>query len=1293
MPPPSLSDPAQPFLLAIDTGGTFTDCIARTPGGEVRRAKVLSSSSLRGTVTHRLGADRLLVRGEWAGIEGLCEGWPLRLPQRSDVVRTITRHTARAEEVAELRLDAPLPAGAPAPGETVEILSDDEAPVLAARIVTRTPAREPLPPMEMRLGTTRGTNALLQRTGPRGGVALFITEGFADLLAIGTQQRPDLFALDIRKQRQLHEHCVEVHERLNADGTVLKPLEIDAVRDAARALAARGVRSAAVALLHSDVNPAHEHAVRAALLEAGLTHVSCSCELAPFIKILPRAQTAVVNAFLAPVMEEYLGRIAASLGTRGSSLLVMSSSGGLLTASSFRPKDGLLSGPAGGVIGAAAAARRGGLARVITLDMGGTSADASRIDGRELDYVFEHAVGDARIAAPALLIETVAAGGGSICSVDPASGALCVGPRSAGAEPGPACYGRGGPLTITDCNLLLGRLDASRFAIPVDQSAAERAAEDVLRRFERAGGRAGNIFALLEGFLALANQRMAEAIRRISVREGYDPAEYALLAFGGAGPQHACAVARELGMQSIIIPADASLLSAAGLAAADIERIAERQLLRPLRHDAADVLAVLGELEEEAITMVLREAGEHARPVIRRRILQLRLEGQDSPLSVEWNGDEAIAALFAQRYRAVFAHNPPDGRAIEIVSARVIAACETPESARPDREATGAAAHPRTVRNVWLDGRPIEAGVYERSSLAPGALLHGPALVTEAHTTALVEDHWTARVDRAGALILEQRATRAKIASPRGAGTSAAGDELFAGRLTAIARDMGEQLRRTAISVNVKERLDFSCALLDAHGRLLVNAPHIPVHLGALGMCVRRVAETIELAPGDVAATNHPAFGGSHLPDITVITPVHDADGTLLGYAANRAHHAEIGGTAPGSMPPDARSLAEEGVVIPPVHLLRRDGAHWDAMERLFTAPPYPSRLPRENLADLRAQVAANQRGAELLLLLARDTGSEPLATRMRFLSRRAERLAREALGRSPDGIHACMETLDDGSEIAVRIEKRGQSARIDFSGTSGVHPGNLNATPGIVTSAVVYVLRLLIGARVPEAADEAIPLNEGLLAPVELVIPPGMLNPPMDADPTRCPAVAGGNVETSQRIVDALLRALGLCAASQGTMNNVLFGNERFGYYETVCGGAGAGPGFAGADAVHTHMTNTRITDPEVLERRYPVRLERFAVRRGSGGAGRFRGGDGTVREITFLEPAMLSLLTQRRARGAPGMEGGEAGAPGQQRILRADGRSEALGSVDGRRVSPGDRLVLQTPGGGGWGAREDSR
>ncbi|MHC4305180.1 MAG: hydantoinase B/oxoprolinase family protein [Planctomycetota bacterium] len=1262
----------KPWRIWIDTGGTFTDCLALDPAGQLHRAKVLSSGALRGRLRRQIDTRRLEIDQRWGVSDEFVRGFRFRWLDLEHEPVPVAAYDA-ASSVIELQ--GPVPPCAA--GHCFELRSGVEAPILAAQIVTGAGQVAALPGIEMRLATTRGTNALLERRGAD--VALLVTKGFGDLLLIGDQQRPDLFALHIDRPRPLYRSVIEVEERLAADGSEVDALQAGPALDTAKRALGEGVRVAAVALAHAYRNPQHERRLARLLREAGFEHVSCSADLSPLIKLLPRAETAVVNAYLAPMIEAYLAGIRETLS--GGRLHIMTSAGGLVPAEACRAKDGLLSGPAGGVAGAAAAAARSGFERVIGFDMGGTSTDVARYDG-DYEYQFEHRVGGAggvRLVAPALAIETVAAGGGSICTY--ADGSLRVGPESASAVPGPACYGAGGPLTLTDVNLLLGRLDPERFEIPISRQPAEAMLGRVCDTVAQQTGKRPDREGLLEGFLEIANERMGDAIAEVSLRRGYDPCDYALVAFGGAGGQHACAVAEHLGIETIVMPADASLLSALGLGRAVVERFAERQVLGLLDEVRAAIADWMEALGRQAAAEVAAEGVPENEVIVRRRMVNLRLLGQESSIAVGWSGD--IDAAFADRYRAMYGHAPQGP--IEVESIRAVAssppAAVDPPASTNGLQAPGQVAPSRQIRSCF-GGRWRQVPAWERADLRPGVALGGPALVFDSYSAYVIEAAWEAAVDGAGALVLR----RVESGTPHdgaevGRRPEVVRQELFTNRFASIARQMGRMLQRTALSTNVKERLDFSCALLDAQGELVVNAPHIPVHLGAIGLCVRSLRDAVLMEPGDVVVTNHPAFGGSHLPDVTVVTPVHGDQG-LLGYTASRAHHAEIGGLRPGSMPPLATTLAEEGVVIPPQHLVRAGVSRFDCLERLLREAPHPSRAVGDNLADLRAAVAANQRGAAALADLAREHGAAVISEQMAALKTRARSLAQAALARLPDKRYEGLQRLDDGSAIRVAIDLKGDHAVIDFAGSADRHPGNLNATPAVVRSAVIYVLRLLIG--------RDLPLNEGIMQAVDVNIPPGMLDPSFEGEPARLPAVGGGNVETSQRIVDALLEALGVCACSQGTMNNILFGTEGFSYYETVCGGAGAGPDYDGADAVHTHMTNTRITDPEIVEQRYPVRLERFAVRRGSGGRGRHRGGDGVVREVTFLEPMALSILSQHRAEGPYGMQGGEPGAPGGQRIERVSGGINELGAIDGTEVGPGDRLILETPGGGGWGRQE---
>lgn len=1231
MPATSAGD--MTWLIAADRGGTFTDCLGIDPQGRRHRRKLLSSGRLRGIVSGRTGARELALTGGFEVADGFFAGWTLAVYPPGSTVPAATGPVAgSAENGARIAADFDLPEEAGS-GWVAELFTGEPAPVTGVRLLTGTRLREPFPPLEFRLATTLATNALLENKSAD--VALFITTGFRDLPEIGDQRRPDLFARGHRRERPACRTVVEVTGRLDAAGREIAPLDAAEVGESARRLVANGIRTAAVALAHSYRNPSHERTVRDILQRAGFTSVSLSAEVAPLIRLLPRAGTAIVNAALSPVIDSFTRSVRDAMPS--AALLMVTSAGGLDKPEKFLPRDSLLSGPAGGVAGCAAIARRAGYSRILTFDMGGTSTDVSRWEGDFL-YRFEQRCGQAVILAPSLRIETVAAGGGSICDVTPEG--LTVGPQSAGADPGPACYGRGGPLTLTDVNLLLGRIDPARTAIPLDPAPARRALEALKRKMADHGLPVPeNDADLLNGLLDIAVDRMAEAIRGISVRDGCNPSDYALVAFGGAGPQHACAVADRLGITTILIPEEAGLLSAAGAAGAVLERFVECQVLEPL--DQPDRFAArVRELESDALARLGRPGG------IRRRIAEVRMRGQESSLALDFETPGDLPEAFAGEFRRLFGYAPPAGRTLELVSLRVIASTPAPDPGR------------------------------ESFPSADGESLSGPVLLQDGFSTLVLEEGWTAvRGDR-GTQRLHRTGTGTRAAAPEAEAAAAA---VFTGRFQAIAAAMGDMLRRTAVSTNVRERLDFSCAILDDAGRLLVNAPHIPVHLGALGECVRRTAAAISVEPGDVLVTNDPAFGGSHLPDVTVMCPVFGPSGSLLAWTANRAHHAEIGGSAPGSMPAEARCLAEEGVVIPPAWLVRKGRSCEDEIAGRLTSAPWPTRALADNLADLRAQTAAARYGAEALLHLCTDHGEDTVRRRLAGLTATARNAFAHALASRPVSAAEAAESLDDGTPIAVSLTQSGERLVIDFAGSGPVHPGNRNAPPAVVRSAVLYALRLWIG--------EDIPLNEGILDLVDIRIPAGLLNPPFADEPSRSPAVAGGNVETSQRVVDLLVRILNLEAGSQGTMNNVLFGSERFGHYETVCGGAGAGPGYHGTAAIHTHMTNTAITDIEILEHRYPVRVREFAIRRGSGGDGQWRGGDGAIRTWEFLEPLTISLLTEHRIQGPLGLHGGRDGLPGRQMLHLPDGSCQPLPGTATVRVAAGTILRMETPGGAGWG------
>ena len=1252
------------WSVFADTGGTFTDCLGRDPNGREHLAKVLSTGLIRLTVNKWEEKRCFFSSSTKYPIGFLCGS------------------KCGDHEVVEsgpdwLRFSTPPPGN----GTTIELETGREAPVLGAHLITRTPLNLPLPPLDFRLATTRATNALLENKGAP--TTLFVTAGFGDLLEIGDQVRPDLFALDIIRPDPLHTRSIEVDERLASDGSVLKTLNLESCHDAAQAAVNAGSSVAAVSLLHAYLNPGHERQLAEFLRHLGFETVVCGSDLSRLIRYLPRTETTVVDGYLTPVLQGYLAGVRRGL-SENSTLRLMTSAGGLTRVTGFHPKDSLLSGPAGGAVGAGAVANQLGWTKVLTFDMGGTSTDVSRYH-QSFSLTSTHRIGPARVHAPALAIETVAAGGGSICHVD--QGALKVGPESGGARPGPACYGAGGPLCLTDVHLLLGRVDPVPFPIPIDKHAAKRAMDSLVNRHNLTQA---NVETYLIGFLNIANERMADAIRSVSVRKGHDPREHRMVAFGGAGGLHACEVADKLGITELFIPREAGLLSARGLEEARLEVRLEHQILKRW----SDVLGTLRKLRKDLVNEATRrldkQDGNGSYQV--ETWLELRYAGQESGLIVPYreSAEPDSATLFENDYARQFGSRLD--RDIEVTSIRVRVSENTSETHPMHLDGSAPSPPPAADREArcWTGNKWDDVPFYQRDNLPSDAQIRGPALLGDPFAAVFLPQHWSARQIRALGMVC----TREKTDSTKSSSPTPVTEpdsippevemELFTRRFRNIVELMGEQLRHTALSTNVKERRDYSCALLDPEGRLIASAPHIPVHLGALGLCVRTISKNRQWHDGDVILTNHPAFGGSHLPDLTVVTPVYH-DSIHCGFVANRAHHAEIGGTRPGSMPPEASSLAEEGVVIAPTYLFRRGREQWDACARLLAGAPWPSRAVEENLADLRAQVAANIKGAELLVGLACEHGHAKIAGQMRTLTSTARDVLRDSITRIGPIKQRDTETFDDGSVIHLSLQvnpMEKKAVELNFSGTTLRHPANLNATPAIVNSAILYVLRLL--------ARKDLPLNDGLLEPVKLILPVCFLNPEFVGSPDNMPPVVGGNVETSQRLVNLLLRAFRIQADSQGTMNNTVFGDDTFSYYETVCGGCGAGPSHDGASAVHSHMTNTAITDPEILEHRYPVRLRRFAIRRDSGGRGEHRGGDGVVRETEFLSPLSLSVLTQHRDTGPTGLAGGGDGSTGKQCILR-DGTAHDLESLDQWNAIPGDILVMQTPGGGAWANAPD--
>lgn len=1262
------------LTIFVDTGGTFTDALAADKNGQIiARRKVLSNSSLRETAKRVNNSSiEIVFEDDFVPAKNFFKDYQVQFTGISEKKLKVTGSDDNLLNLTGLT-KINLPAGKNVP---VEIRSPEEAPLLATRLITNTPLDSDLPPLQMRLSTTKGTNALLERRGAK--TLFLITQGFRDLLHIKNQQRPNLFSLNIQKPKPFASQIIEVPERLDSNGNVLQELDLNELKRRISALPS-DIEAAGICLMHSYLNPEHEKKVEKLLREMDVPFVSRSSDLSATIKIVPRAVTTDVNSCLTPIMQKYLDRISSVV--TGSSLRVMGSSGSLIEASGYKPKDGLLSGPAGGVIGAAAIGKRNGFSKIISFDMGGTSTDVSRFDGR-LDYIFEHSVGDATLSSPAIEIETVAAGGGSICDFDGKS--LIVGPESAGADPGPACYGQGGPLTITDVNLLTGRLDPANFHITINPAASEKAFDELIQKMQRSKNPDDiDRNRILEGFLDIANERMAQAIRKISIQKGFDPADYAMAAFGGAGAQHALAVAEKLDLKKVLVPSDAGLLSAYGLQQARLEVIETKQVLQLLSESRSLLTDWLDELVSKAREKLQNQGLEKERITISRRIVFMRFKGQDTSLEIDGSDTGNLEKKFEETYRDQYGHWV-ENREIEIEAIRVIASerrSEEPEisSSSDEKPLNNISSSKESI--IIYNGKEQKAPVFERASLKPGMKLRGPALILDPYSTTVIDPGWAGNYHSDETWEFERQESHQ--------GNNGAGEkdesinlQLYTNRFTSVAEQMGEMLRQTAISVNVKERLDFSCALLDSDGYLVVNAPHIPVHLGAMGTCVRTLLETMEISEGDVIVTNHPGFGGSHLPDVTVVTPVF-VNGERIGFAASRAHHAEMGGKRPGSMPPDANNLAEEGVVIPPTYLAKKGVFDWNYLEDLLKKGPYPTRSFEENIADIRAAVAANYRGSEELKKLVQTYGKIEVVRYMNRLKSYASERMKSTLKNIDDGIYEAAEELDDGSSISVTCTVQNSSLAIDFDGTSDVHPGNLNANPSIVKSVIIYVLRLLI--------DEPLPLNDGLLDPVEINIPKGMLNPDFPDDPAECPAVVGGNIETSQRLTDTLLKAFKLAACSYGTMNNVLFGNDNFGYYETVGGGTGAGNGFDGADAVHQHMTNTRATDPEILEHRYPVILKKYQICEGSGGAGKWKGGNGIIREMQFTQPVSLSVLSQHRKVAPYGLKGGESGKPGKQLLIQNQTQRE-LSWRDGADLNSGDIFILETPGGGGFGKAGNS-
>jgi 5-oxoprolinase (ATP-hydrolysing) len=1223
----------------IDRGGTFTDIVARAPDGRLLTRKLLSENP---------------ETYEDAAIAGI-----------ADLIGC--------------------PRGPPLPAQAIA---------------------------SVRMGTTVATNALLERAGDP--ALLIVSQGFRDALEIGYQARAKIFARRIEKPSMLYARVVEVPERVRSDGTVETPLDLDATRAALEAARGDGISAVAIVFMHAYAYPAHELLAAQAAREGGFTQISASHEVSPLVKFVGRGDTAVVDAYLSPLLRRYVDRVAAALaahpsrraltgapqgeaanphpeererGARVSNdeattprLLFMQSSGGLTSAALFRGKDAILSGPAGGVVGAVETARAAGFAKIIGFDMGGTSTDVCHYDGA-YERSFESVVAGARVRAPTMSIHTVAAGGGSILHYDGAR--FRVGPDSAGAAPGPLSYRRGGPLTVTDANIMTGKLLPDFFPHIFGPAQDEKLDEDAVRKafksLARKLGDGRSPEEVADGFIRIAVENMANAIKTISVQRGHDVTGYVLNSFGGAGGQHACLVADALGLTGLLIHPLSGVLSAFGMGLASLRATRTRTVLAPLDDKGLAGLAKIRLPLEEEVTQELVRQGIDSGAITLIAQAHLRYAGTDSSLPIPVASLRGMRALFEIAHLKRFGFISPE-KDIEIEAVEVEASGGGEPIEEPELSVSVTApASAHTVTEIFTSGSWHEAPVYLRADLAPGHRIKGPALIIEDHQTVVVEPEWQAEVTPRNHLLLNRIGVKADARVSKHADPVML--EVFNNLFTSVAEQMGYALQNTARSVNIKERLDFSCAIFDARGHLIANAPHIPVHLGSMDRSVKTILREVgdALKPGDVYMLNAPYNGGTHLPDITVVTPVfgeHSPD--LLFFVAARGHHADIGGIAPGSMSPKANRIEEEGIYIDPFKLVARGRFREAEALALLTKAPYPARNPSQNIADLKAQVAANEKGVAELRKMVRRYGLGTVRAYMGHVQDNAAEAVARVIAKLKTSRFEV--TTDQGGliKVAINIDRKAQRATVDFTGTSAQAPDAFNAPEPITRACVLYVFRTLV--------DDEIPLNAGCLRHIKIVVPKGsMLKPRYPA------AVAGGNVETSQTIVNCLYGALGVLGSAQGTMNNLTFGNERFQYYETICSGAPAGEGFDGAPAVQTHMTNSRLTDPEVLELRYPVLLERFEIVRGSGGKGKWRAGDGTLRVIRFLERMDCAILSGFRKVRPFGLHGGEEGQLGENWVRRKDGRLERLKGSDQTVLEPDEAIIIKTPTGGGFGRKNE--
>ncbi|MEA5499531.1 hydantoinase B/oxoprolinase family protein [Limnoraphis robusta Tam1] len=1206
----SNSENTDKFQFWIDRGGTFTDIVARTSSGQTLAHKLLSENP---------------ERYQDAAIQGI-------------------------REILELSPDEPIP---------------------SHRI------------SEVKMGTTVATNALLERKGDR--TVLVITKGFKDALRIGYQNRPDIFAREIILPEMLYEKVVEVNERYDVSGNELKAVDLSSLQTDLQAAYDTGIRSCAIVLIHGYRYPKHEQQIAELAQKIGFSQISVSHAVSPLMKLISRGDTTVVDAYLSPILRRYVEQVLSQLnsGSEPVSLLFMQSNGGLTDARNFQGKDSILSGPAGGIVGAVQTSLRAGFEKIISFDMGGTSTDVAHFNG-EYEREFETEIAGVRMRVPMMAIHTVAAGGGSIVRFD--GSRYRVGPESAGANPGPACYRKGGPLTVTDCNVMLGKIQPEFFPkvfgidgnLALDGEIVRQKFQELSTEIQTQTGNHRTPEEVAAGFIAIAVENMANAIKKISLQRGYDVSNYTLCCFGGAGGQHACLIADTLGIQQVFIHPYAGVLSAYGMGLADIRAIRERSVEATLTQELIPQFqTILTELEREC----KQELTANLEKMTSAKV-NLKYQGTDSTLTVNFASYHTMKAEFEHKHQTIYGF-VREGKDLiaESVSLEVIQQMETPVEALIYRTRSQPPLPIATVQMYTPQGWQ-NTPLFQREDLQPGDAIIGPAIIIEGTGTNIIEPSWQVTLTERNHLVLTKLKTsnsQCKLTS--NSSTNSQPDpvrlEIFKNLFQFIAEQMGITLQNTAASVNIKERLDFSCAVFDQQGQLVANAPHIPVHLGSMSESVNSLikAKQQSLKPGDVYMQNNPYDGGTHLPDVTVITPVFAVDSNqILFYVASRGHQADIGGITPGSMPPNSTTIEEEGILIDNFKLVNQGQFCEVELLELLRSGRYPSRNYDINIADLQAQIAANEKGVQELRKMVNQYGLETVQTYMSYVQDNAEESVRRAIDVLKDG--EFIYEMDGGSQIkvSIKINKQTRSATIDFTGTSQQLNSNFNAPQAVCKAAVLYVFRTLV--------DDHIPLNAGCLKPLNIIIPEGcMLNPRYPA------AVVAGNVETSQTIVDALYGALGVMAASQGTMNNFTFGSDRHQYYETICGGSGAGKNFNGTDAVHTHMTNSRLTDPEVLEWRFPVLLEEFSIRPNSGGKGQYHGGNGITRKIRFLEKMTASILSGHRIIPPFGLAGGEAGLVGKNSVIRNDETVEILGSTATIEINEGDLFIIETPGGGGYG------